>query len=414
MLALLLACSTEAPNPEPGDTAPVENPDTLPGTEDTGEAPDSGIDEDDTADDPELEAAAAETFYTFGVLQEVRLALTQETIDALDKQARRGEAEYLSGDVTINGTAFTNVGVRIKGSSTLRNFDDKPSLKIKLNAFVPDQDYAGLERITLNNMVEDNTQMKEVMVYKIFREAGIYTSRANHAALYVNDELYGLYTNLETMDDHWLEARYSDPSGELFEANDNADFTRSGVAYWESASGTGDTTQLDAVSDAIRGAGANYADDLRLYADMDQFYAFWAWSLLVGDVDGYPYTLNDCYVYADPADGNRFQFYPWGVDESWYSGAPGYWNYATGALAAGCLDNDTCKAEFVASMEAQLLVYDTLPIADWYAADAATSAATLAADPRRTFSQSTVASARSQLLADIAAWPGRIREAMRL
>ena len=409
MVALLLCCSLveNDSGPPPGGRPDDEG---LPG--DTAAEEDSGPKEDDTADDPELEAAAAAAFYALGVLQDVRLTLTEDTISELNRQARQGNMEYLSGGVTVNGTAFENVGVRIKGSSTLRNFNDKPSLKIKLNAFVKGQDYAGLERITLNNMVEDSTQTKEVLVYTIFRQAGLLASRANHAAVYVNDELYGLYTNLETIDDHWLDSRFADRSGELFEANDNADFTRGGLAHWESASGVGDTTQLEAVSDAIRAAGINYSVDLDAVVDLKQFQSFWVWSLLVGNVDGYPYTLNDCYVYADPADGLRLQFAPWGVDESWNSGAPGYWRYATGALADGCLKNDACEAEFLAAVEAQLLVYESLSIREWFDTEAAATADVLAADPRRAFSASQVADARAKLLADIADWPERMREAM--
>ena len=401
MLVLLIAC------------APVQTETGHPGgRQHTATVEDTGPDEDDTADDPDLEAAAAEAFYALGVLQELRLTLTADTIADLNRQARQGNMEYLSGDITVNGTAFQNVGVRIKGSSTLRNFNDKPSLKIKLNAFVKGQDYAGLERITLNNMVEDSTQTKEVLVYTIFRGAGLLASRANHAAVYVNDELYGLYTNLETVDDHWLDSRFADRSGELFEANDNADFTRSGLANWESASGVGDTTQLVAVSDAIRAAGINYSADLDAVVDLKQFQSFWVWSLLVGNVDGYPYTLNDCYVYADPKDNFRLQFAPWGVDESWNSGAPGYWRHASGALADGCLKNDACEAEILAAVDAQLLVYEALPIAEWFDTEGAATADVLAADPRRTWTTAQVADARTKLLEEIALWPDRMREAI--
>ncbi len=413
-LLTLLACPTDPPSTPPGvddsdntDTAEQAPGDTSP--EDTG-----GGNAEDTGDDPVVEAAEAEAFYAFGTLQEVRLTLTEDTIDELDRQARRGNAEYLAGDIEVNGIPFKNVGVRIKGSSTLRTFDDKPSLKIKFNAFVPDQDFAGLERVTLNNMVEDPTQTKEVMAYRIFRAAGLDASRANHAALYVNDELYGLYTNLETMDDHWLGDRFADPTGELFEANDNADFTRGGLSHWESASGEGTTTQLEAVVDALRVAAGDFEGDLTATVNLDQFRRFWAWSLLIGNTDGYPYTLNDCYVYADPGDGLRFAFYPWGVDESWQTGALSSWASATGILAARCLDDDACRLTFLATMTEELAVYETLPVVEWYLEEEAATAEVLEADPRRSFGLSGVRSERADLVADLEAWPAKVRAAMGL
>jgi len=422
-VVVLLGCigghldASPAPGHSPEAPADTGAPEGLPGDTDT--AGDTGedtakVDTADPHDDPVEEALAAEQFYAFGELQEVRLYLDEATINALNRDARRGQSEYLAGDVVVNGARFDHIGVRIKGSSTLRDFDDKPSLKIKFNAFEKGRDFAGLERITLNNMVEDSTQTKEVLVYKIFREAGVLGSRANHAALYVNDELYGLYTNLETADDHWLGSRFADPSGELFEANDGADFTRGGVGNWESASGTGDAAPLDAVVAALRGAGDDYFADLDTVVHMDQFFDFWAWSLLVGNVDGYPWTLNDCYVYADPLDASRLQFAPWGVDESWNAGAPSAWSSASGALAAGCMRNEACKAEFVARMPVRLEQLAAYDVAGWHALDAASSAEVLAADTRRTFRLDAVEAARAELLTTIAGWPDRIREAMRL
>lgn len=414
-LLTLLACRQSQPSPSGLDNPRDSGTDTaenVPGDtspEDSGEDP-SG----DTGDDPLVEAAEAEAFYAFGTLQEVRLTLTQDTIDELDRQTRRGTTEYLPGDAEVNGIAFSNVGVRIKGSSTLRTFDDKPSLKIKFNAFVADQDFAGLERVTLNNMVEDPTQTKEVMAYRIFREAGVGASRANHAALYVNDELYGLYTNLETMDDHWLGDRFADPTGELFEANDNADFTRSGLSHWESASGEGVTTQLNAVVDALRVSGGDFEGELNGTVNLEQFRRFWTWSLLIGNTDGYPYTLNDCYIYSDPGDGLRFAFFPWGVDESWQESALSFWASATGILAARCLEDEACHAAFRATMAEELALYETFPLVDWFAEEEAVTADILAADERRAFTMSSVRSARSTLVDDLEQWPARVREAMRL
>jgi hypothetical protein len=419
-LSLTLACTQspvgivtgggDPPVADPVDTGTI---DELPGEEDTGEEEEEP--EEDTADpsdDPVEEALAAEEFYAVGVLQEVRFYLDEDTIRELSQNARRGRAEYLSGSVEINGVRFDNVGVRIKGSSTLRTFDDKPSLKVKFNEFVKGRDFAGLERVTLNNMVEDTTQMKEVLGYRVLREAGGYASRANHAVVYVNDEHYGLYTNLESPDDHWLAYRFEDPSGEFFEANDGADFTRGGVSNWESVSGTGDTTSLDAVTDALREAGDDYYADLDLVVNMTQFFDYWAWNVLVGNIDGYPWNSNDCYVYADPLDGNRLSFVPWGVDESWNAGAINGWSSVSGGLATGCTRNAACKAEFLARMPARLDTYDSFDVAGWHALVAESSAATMEADKRRTFTLSAVQSARTALLEDVNTWSDRMRAAL--
>lgn len=415
LIPFVLACSgppsivTVDPNEGPGATLEQDTAmEDAPGVDDTGEPPDDTGGDTDTADD-EADYAA---FYAEGRVQDVRLTISEDTIRELNRQARNGTFEYLAGDAQINGRDFPNVGIRIKGSSTLRDFDSKPSLKIKFDYFEAGQDYAGLERITLNNMVEDSTQTKEVMAYRVFREMGFPASNANHAALYVNDEYYGLYTNLETMDDEWLKRRFSDPDGELWEANDYADFTRSGVRYWESASGPGDESGLDAVVDALR-TDDEYTN-VNLVLNMEQFLRWWATRLVEGDVDGYPYSLNDCYLYADPSDGGRILFIPWGVDESWNTGAPAYWRSVGGELASMCLKDDACEADFLRLAGEQLDQFATLDPTAWLAEERTAIAVYVAADSRRGTSAERVNEAQDALEANMRSIPEALRREMGL
>jgi hypothetical protein len=415
-MLLVLACTPpEDHDDDPDGTGTFRDRDTAPewvvgpDTDTAPEPPDS--DPKDTSDDEDAEAAAYAAYYAPGTLHEVRFTLTQDAIDELNRQVRRGEATYVEGDVQVDGRAFTGVGVRVKGSSTLRDFDDKPSLKVKFNEFVPGQDFAGLERITLNNMVEDRTQTKEVMVYRLFAEAGMLASLANHATVYVNDEYYGLYTNLETPDDHWLEHRFDDASGQFWEANDNAEFSRRGIRFWELASGTpDDTSGLEAVSEAITNVGDDAYADLDAVLDMDQFLSFWAWRILVGDFDGYPNVLNDCYIYGDPTDAGRFAFVPWGVDESWSS--PSAWSSVVGKVASTCMGDTACKARFLERASEQLAVYETMTATDWLAEERTLIEEAVAADPRRTWSVAQVTAAQDDLASDLASWPDRVRAAM--
>ena len=379
----------------------------APGLDETGEpAKDTGSQADDTAED----ATDYATFYTFGTVQEVRFILTEDTIDELNRQARRGTFEYLPGDVQINGRDYPNVGVRIKGSSTLRDFDSKPSLKIKLDKFEAGQDYAGLERITLNNMVEDQSQTKEVMNYRVFREMGFPASNANHATVYVNDEYYGLYANIETLDDEWLEPRFEDASGDLWEANDYADFSRQGVEYWSIASGEGDQSRLEAVSDALR--GDDEYEMVNLVLDIEQFQRWWVTRLITGYVDGYPYSLNDCYLYADPSDGDRFLFIPWGVDESWNSGAPAYWRSVSGELASMCLRDSVCEADLMVRAREQFDQFATLDPGIWLDEERLAIEPFLASDERRSTSVDTVHKAMDKLSEDLLAIPDELRREM--
>lgn len=319
MLLLLTACrhepavdpmgvSTTDPAAEVIPGAPDAPPDEVPG--DT--MPEPVDTAGDTAVDPDIDTEY-EAFFDMSVIQSVRIELESSAMRALE----RDPSTYVEGAAEINGVPFAIVGVRLKGSSTLQGFSGKPSLKLKLNEYVPGQKYAGLERVTLNNMVSDTTQSKEVINYSLYAASGMVGPRANFAQVWINDELYGLYTNLESMDDHWLERRFDDADGDFWgTAASGADFDRANVrcdwCYWVSKSGDADVSKLLSVKEAIDDASDDFQASLGGVIDADQFLDYWAWNTVIGNGDGYPWTTNDVLIYADPDDGGRFDFSPWG------------------------------------------------------------------------------------------------------
>lgn len=258
----LLACTASGP---PRHSPPVgtdTGAEVLPPAPDTGDPPDTDT-LSDSAEDARDEALY-QAFFDPTTVRELRLTISDDAIRSLN----RDPSEWQVADLEIDGTALQDVGVRIKGSSTLRNFRTKPSLKFKLNMFQQGQKYGTLERITINNMVEDSALSREFLDYQVFNAGGSVASHVSFAHLWVNDEDYGLYTNLESMDDHWVERRYADPSGPLWEANDGADFTRGGARGWELASGT-DGGELDAAITATQTRSGDFYADMNGIVDME-------------------------------------------------------------------------------------------------------------------------------------------------
>ena len=99
----------------------------------------------------------------------------------ITKERNPGEAfksnyAYLPARVSINDEDLGEVGLRKKGligsSSTQR-----PSLKIKFNHSKKRRKYLGLERLTLNNNIQDPSLVKQYLCYKLFRKAGLPAPR---------------------------------------------------------------------------------------------------------------------------------------------------------------------------------------------------------------------------------------------
>lgn len=335
------------------------------------------------------------SFFDPTTVREVRITLSDEGRAALELEPRT----YVVGDVEIDGSAYPSVGVRLKGNSSFNLFDGKPAFKIKLNEYCSGQLHAGLRRLTLNNMNGDATQSQEVVNYQIFGAAGLDAPRANYARVYLNEEFQGLYVNVESVDLVWLGRTFEMPEGDLWEAADSADFDAEHLAGWESREGAGDRAALQAVADDLLADGGVY-DNLSRHVNMEQFLAYWSWKTIVGDDDGYPWNLNDLYIYGNPADGGRFTFHPWGFDEGWKD--PVRWEQAPGALAAACAADEDCGDRLVTTLIEALDAFEAWDAMGAAEAAWALSEASVMEDARRPFTVGEVEDARVVLGAAIA------------
>lgn len=133
--------------------------------------------------------------------------------------------EYISADITINGTTIENVGIRPKGNSsltTIANDDttDRYSFKIKFDEYVDGQTWKGLDKIVVNNMISDSTYLKEYLSYDIMRYIGVKTPLFAFADISVNGETWGFYLAIEDMDSSYIDRVYNG-EGELYKPDND-------------------------------------------------------------------------------------------------------------------------------------------------------------------------------------------------
>lgn len=393
VLALLLVGCESSIIETIEDTGEAANDtDTDPGTTDTDtiEIIDGPGDTDTDTTEPQDDDAIYEAFFDPAVIQNVDIVLSARAI----RQLNWGTEGYVQGDATINGVFFPDVGVRLKGSSTYQDLDCddgacKAAFKIKLNEFVVDQRYGDLERITLNNMSSDYTQSKEVIVYDLLKRHSALASRCSYARVTLNGEAWGLYANLESADERWVRRRFADAEGNLWGTADYyGDFYSQYLdTGWVSKSGDGDQAALEAVTAALDGYGGDFFGELGGVVNVDQWLEYWAWCVATGNYDGYPFTLNDVLIYADPADNNRLSFAPWGTDESWdeveYSGRT--WNVVGGRLGYACLYDLACVAELKTRIGEAVDAYEASDVTAIAQAAWDLSEADVTTDPKRAF-----------------------------
>lgn len=348
-----------------------------------------------------------EALFDASVLQEVRLEISADGIAALNADP----ATYVTGNFEHGGIRIDNVGIRLKGSSTFQDFSGKPAFKIKFDEFVEEQLYGGdMERLALNNLTNDVASGREVVAYQIWNQAGMMAPRASYAKVYVNGEYYGLYAALEAMDDEWVEKRYCKAKGDLWEANDSADFTSLGMPHFDLSSGDGEGIALAEAVAVLAQPADDYYATAGQYVDMDQFIDFWAWSMATGNLDGYPYNLNDYFLYGDPEDEDRFHFSPWGLDETWDTGW--YFQWGQGVVGFNCASDYECLQKVKERTEAALQAYEAMDVPGMFEDAWALTDAAMLEDPRMPWTGPQVQDARAQLISTVAGWPDFVRSSM--
>lgn len=127
---------------------------------------------------------------------------------------------YYAADVTINGQAFENVGIRPKGNTSLTQVassdSDRYSFKIEFDHYQDGQTCWGLDKLVLNNLMSDATYLKEYFVYDMFAFLDMPASDYAMAEITVNGEPWGIYLALEGVEESFLTRNFGASPGELY------------------------------------------------------------------------------------------------------------------------------------------------------------------------------------------------------
>ena len=129
--------------------------------------------------------------------------------------------DYYQCDVEIGGTTFYQVAIRPKGNTSLTAIvsdptTDRYSFKLEFDHYVDGQTCFGLDKLILNNNYADATNMKEALIYDMYRYLGADASLYNYAKISVNGEYWGVYLALEAVEDSFLLRNHGAQSGELY------------------------------------------------------------------------------------------------------------------------------------------------------------------------------------------------------
>ncbi len=128
--------------------------------------------------------------------------------------------EYATCNVVIDGEAYKNVAIRAKGNTSLSNVQsmnsNRYSFKIEFDHYDSMGSYHGLDKLCLNNMIQDNTYMKDYLTYQMMNEFGVAAPLCSYVNITVNGENWGLYLAVEAVEESFLLRNYGTNYGDLY------------------------------------------------------------------------------------------------------------------------------------------------------------------------------------------------------
>ncbi len=263
-----------------------------------------------------------EQLFAQDVLPVFELTLSDEAIENLSREPFEYQPGQLTWTASEGQDPFTveEVGVRLKGRASYQSIGGKPSFKIKIDEYREDADLLGLRRLTLNNMVQDASMVRERLGYLLFAQAGAPAPLCNHARVYVNGSYYGLYANVQTLDDEFVESRYDPAPGNLYDTSNDiycVDFLPEMEQYFELETNQdeADRSDLHALIAGVNGDLEEFMEDAQAVLDLEEFLLVGALQAVIADWDGYFGGRNNYEVYHE-LERDRFLLFPWGIDQS--------------------------------------------------------------------------------------------------
>ena len=290
-----------------GSLAACSSGDSASATAGTGTWGDSSV---RTAGDVEGTVWDSTAVHTISVeVDEEALAAMIATYSAEESK------EWLTATVTIDGQTFEDVGLRLKGNSSLRAVStdtpaqDVPWL-IRLDKFVDGQDLDGSTDFVVRSSTSE-TSLNEAVALEMLGAAGLATEEAIATRFSVNGSDEALRLVVEDPDDAWDAASF-DTEGILYKAQSGGDYSYRGddpesyadVFSQKSPSGEDDLTPLiDFLQFLDESDDETFAAELSEHLDVDAFATYLAMQDVVGNSDDIDGPGNNSFLRYDSETG---------------------------------------------------------------------------------------------------------------
>ncbi len=237
-------------------------------------------------------------------------------------------ADFVFNNGILNDT-IEDIGFRLRGNTS--RYSNKKSFKVSFNTYVSGRKYHGLEKMNLNGEHNDPSVIRSKLCWDLLRDFGIPGSRSSYVRVYINDNYYGLYINVEHIDEEFVDSRFGTQDGNLYKCLWPADLDYLGSDPDNYKLTVGDrrvydlktNKQQDDYSDLAHFIDIlNNTPDDDFLCEMDKVFNIYdylkiiAVDIFTGNWDGYIYNNNNFYLYHNTKTG-KFEYIPYDMDNTY-------------------------------------------------------------------------------------------------
>jgi spore coat protein CotH len=228
--------------------------------------------------------------------------------DKLKAPPGPGDARWVNCAFRFEADSAPAAHCRRKGDPLDWIHEIKPQMIVRFNFIDKQGRLRGLRRINLESFDGAEAPVRDRLAMWIMREAGINAPRVNHARVFKDGQLYGLYMNIESLDKEFLEDHFgADDTGNLWESADELKTNEE----------VNDNSQLWALENMIEaeplgGDHASFYRRLDELMDIPQVLREMAAETVMLTDDNFSNGSSNFYYYDHPQ--RRFMVLPWDLD----------------------------------------------------------------------------------------------------
>ena len=285
------------------------------------------------------EVAAGKGVWDATAVHEISIEVDEAAVAAMiETYQETSEKEWIEATVTIDGDTFEQVGLRLKGNSSLRGVSDDAEAQdlpwlIRLDKFVDGQEVEGWSEFIVRSNGSE-TALNEAVALDLLAEAGLASEHAIATSFTFNGSDATLRLVLQGLDEEW-EAENFSTAGLLYKAEAGGDWSYRGedpdsyTDVFDQETGDDDLTPLIEFLDFINNStDEEFAAELPERLDIESFARYLAFEELVDNFDDIDGPGNNSYLRYD-AESGGFTVVAWDHNLA-FGGAPGGGGFTRG------------------------------------------------------------------------------------